>query len=307
MWNPYWSYRNIRFHVERFGWPGGFQLWLGKLLAQKTRSFAGENVYDRDWDVLVILDACRVDLLEEVADEYPFVRTVDTAGSLGSCTYEWMPATFESAPRSELRETAYVCGNPFSGKYLDADDFAVLDEVWRYAWDDDVGTVPPRPVTDRAVAVGRERSFKRMIVHYMQPHTPFVGSPDSPPLTPANFGGDADDHVLDDWGRIYTGERAPEEVWSDYRDNLRLVLDDVALLVENLDASELVLTSDHGNAAGEYGIYGHPEGIPLAYLREVPWVRTRATDRHTYEPQIDPEPAATEDVDERLKALGYRT
>lgn len=30
----------------------------------------GTNVYEKDWDVLVLLDTCRVDALAEVSGEY---------------------------------------------------------------------------------------------------------------------------------------------------------------------------------------------------------------------------------------------
>jgi len=38
----------------------------------------GTNIYERDWDALVVLDACRVDILREVADEYEFIDEVDS-------------------------------------------------------------------------------------------------------------------------------------------------------------------------------------------------------------------------------------
>jgi len=67
-----------------------------------------------------------------------------------------------------------VTGNTWTDRYLDATAFAALDEVWKYAWDDDLGTVPAAAVTDRAVALARERDPERLVVHYMQPHHPFV-------------------------------------------------------------------------------------------------------------------------------------
>jgi len=57
-----------------------------------------------------------------------------------------------------------VTGNTWTDRYLDATAFAALDEVWKYAWDDDLGTVPAAAVTDRAVALARERDPERLVV-----------------------------------------------------------------------------------------------------------------------------------------------
>jgi len=38
----------------------------------------GTPIYEREWDVLVVLDACRLDLMEGVADEYEFIERVDS-------------------------------------------------------------------------------------------------------------------------------------------------------------------------------------------------------------------------------------
>jgi len=55
---------------------------------------------------------------------------------------------------------------------------AVLDEVWTYAWDNELNTIPARPITDRAISTWRQEDVNKMIVHYMQPHVPFIDRPD---------------------------------------------------------------------------------------------------------------------------------
>lgn len=49
-----------------------------------TRDRLGTNVFTRDWDLLVILDACRVDAMREVAGEYEFIQKVDSIRSVGA-------------------------------------------------------------------------------------------------------------------------------------------------------------------------------------------------------------------------------
>jgi hypothetical protein len=88
---------------------------------------------------------------------------------------------------------------------------------------------------------------------------------------------------------------------------LEYVLDDVALLLENMDAETVVISADHGNALGEFGFYGHPPHSPLPSVRRVPWVETTATDSGDYEPtqEADGEVPTGEEVESRLKDLGY--
>lgn len=264
----------------------------------------GTNVYERDWDVLIVLDACRVDLLRSVADEYGFLEAeeIGRMESVGSMTKEWLAKTFTDEYAAEVANTAYVTGNVFSARILEADRFRELDEVWRDGWDADRDTVPPRAVTDRAIRTAREEDPDRLIVHYVQPHHPFLdleGEFDADPFGPA-----LSDTVVD---ALRKGKIGRERFWNTYQDNLRRALDDVELLLENVDAERVAITADHGDALGEWGIYDHPVGCLHPAVRTVPWATTAATDRGTYEPDLELERENGESsVEDRLRALGYR-
>lgn len=278
-----------------------YELYLGGLRRTNALYTGGEHVYNRDWDVLLLLDACRVDLIEEVADEYTILDDPGTLTSVGSSSIDWLESTFVDEYADEMRETVYVTGNPFSKRVLDEADLLALDEVWRYGWDDQQGTIPARSVTDRAIAAGRDYRFERLIVHYMQPHFPSVPEPLSDGMNADTLGdGEGWDSP---WHRLRRGELDRETLWSSYRENLRYVLDDVELLLENLDAETVAISADHGNAAGEWGVYGHPK-VPLESIREVPWYETTATDTESYVPELEPDVEHGE-IEEKLGALGY--
>jgi hypothetical protein len=71
-----------------------------------------------------------------------------------------------------------------------------------------------------------------------------------------------------------------------------------------------VITADHGELFGEWGLYGHISGILHPSLKRVPWVETTAEDTQSYEPQLTSprgEARETEDeaVTQRLADLGY--
>jgi len=262
----------------------------------------GTYVFEEDWDLLVILDACRADLMREVADEYPFL----SYGSTYSCagySGEWLEKNMQDAYAEEIAETAYVTGNPFSARVLPDGEsrFAVFDEVWTYSWDEEIGTIRPESVTDRAVHHARNSEWDRMIVHYMQPHFPFIESPVTGGLAIDDF---SDGTSRTPWELLCDGEITREAVWNAYRENLQIVLEQVEVLLENVDAPKTIISADHGNALGEGNLYGHSGYIPHPALIKVPWCEATATDDEAFEPgltsPVEPEPAK-----DRLQDLGY--
>ena len=291
---------------------GPLRRWYLRCIQAVGRRLSyGTPVYEADWDVLVVLDGCRPDALRAVADEYPFVGAVETRRSVGSCSSEWLEHTFGPARfRSLVAETAMVTGNTWTDRYLDADAFAALDEVWKYAWDDERGTIPAPAITDRAIALARERDPERLVVHYMQPHHPFVPDPIAGDDGMARTG--AASNAANPWTLLRRGESSVERVRAAYTANLRYVLDSVGVLLSNVAADRVVLTADHGNCFGEWGLYGHPMWTPVPALLRVPWVETTARDERTRVPSLAPPTALPVpdvvdggDVRDRLDALGY--
>jgi hypothetical protein len=281
--------------------------YLRALQAVGRRLDYGTNVFEREWDVLVVLDACRADLLQSVAAGGDLLGEVQTVRSVGSSSSEWLENTFEG--HSETGQTVMVTGNTWTDRYLDADAFAALDEVWKYAWDDELGTVPAGAVTDRAIAMSRERDPDRLVVHYMQPHHPFVADP----LTGDEGMARTSDHSsgANPWVLLRRGELTTERVWEAYEATLRGVLPEVETLVANVEG-RVAVTADHGNLFGEWGLYGHPMQTPVPALLAVPWAETTGEGRDDHDPALDPpEPLpvsrvhGTDTDRDRLAALGY--
>ena len=149
----------------------------------------------------------------------------------------------------------------------------------------------------------------------MQPHAPYVADA---------VDGEAavDAACAEPFEALRRGEADREETWERYLDNLRLALDEVESLLENVDAERVVVTADHGEAFGEWGFYEHPVGCPLPAVKRVPWVETTATDRGTRSPTLtaseptgdepidrtgaEPSDPVERGVDEQLRDLGYR-
>lgn len=305
--------------------------WTGLLSRVGRRWNYGTSIYEREWDVLLVLDTCRPDAIGQISDEYDYLPAKpETFNSLGSASPEWLAKnfteTFASEYQDEISRTAYVTGNLFSDGLepehvfneatLDPGAFYMFDEVWRYGWDDEYETTPPNAMADRAVDVMRKHDPDRLIVHFMQPHTPYPKLYEQyPEWFDSTHGGDEDDapHRRDRdwrlWERLRHNVISREEVWDAYIDNLRWVLDEgVGVILNNVDAERVVISSDHGEAFDDFGLYAHPHHVPAPVLKRVPWVETSATDTGTYEPTLDP---VDIDIDEaemtdRLEALGYR-
>jgi hypothetical protein len=269
----------------------------GKLLIGKTPYIGkvGTNVFSKDWDILVVLDACRLDMYKESIN-----ADAKSIWSVGSHSTEWLANTFAEA---DTIDTIYITGNVFSKDYLENDEFHQLVEVWRDGWDDNKGTIPPRAITNEAIRSWRKHDAERMIVHYMQPHFPAIGSE-------IEFGGGVSlDKVGDETGGIWDQMRYEdldsELAWQAYRDNLNFVWEDVKLLMENVNGT-VTITADHGNCFGELATYGHPAGLPWPQLRQVPWDTYICVDKMTHIPEPvtdDNTPEAS--VEDRLESLGY--
>lgn len=281
----------------------------------------GENFYNRDWDVILVLDSCRYDLMESVLENnnFEYAKKLDYIYSTGGYSRAWMEKTFTSEYEKEMSKTAYVTGNAFSRKVYPNDDhpFAVMDEVWRYGWNNDIGTVPPRYLTDRAIKHWRNREendIEQMIVHYMQPHIPFIGAPNlHPGFTMDDERADRKDQLKGLWIAYRDGELdlTFENLMDEYRTNLVYVMNELRVLLNNLDADNVYISSDHGNALGEYGLWGHRDW-PIEAVKKVPWLKVESTDTQSYQPWINPEKPpesgkhTDSNVEDRLEALGYK-
>lgn len=258
----------------------------------------GTSLYNHEWDMAIILDACRWDLMAEVADEYEFL-TDEWRYSCASSSGEWHVKTFDSKYAKEMSKTALVSANLHTDVKLSENQFALLDEVWKHSFDEEEGTIPPEAVTNCAIRAYREDKPERMIVHYMQPHTPFRANPYYKSI-PVNI-----DYTPWDtaWDKLRKGETTRDELWPHYLENLRYVLDSVKILLNSVTYDEVIITSDHGNLLGEFGLYGHPQFVPLPSLKRVPWITTSAHDTSEYELQKRKRTAVPKA--EQLKALGY--
>lgn len=271
------------------------------------------RVMDEDWDTLVVLDACRADLFAERA-RVPTYDDYRTVTSRGSTTREWVRQNFAGG---DFGDTIYVTANPYVSREA-GDAFHELVECWLEDFDETRKTVPPEAVVDAAKRAHEEYPDKRVVVHLMQPHHPFVGDHE---LTFAGWQIEGESHGGQEaererpytpWDALWMGRVSKEDLWRAYGDNLSLALDAVDELLDAVEG-RVVLTSDHGNMLGErtfplpLRVYGHPKGIRNRELVEVPWAVTDLGERRTVRTgeTRSTSDSDADDLEDRLADLGY--
>ncbi|MDB2282664.1 hypothetical protein PM030_12355 [Halorubrum ezzemoulense] len=281
---------------------------------KRSNSEAGIDIFSEDWDNLFILDACRLDLFEEVIGSTEIDGELSTRYSAGSGSVEFLKENFQG---KDCRDTVYVTANPFVQTEIDT-PFHAVEHVWRDGWDDELGTVRPETIAEVAESCAEEYPNKRLIVHFMQPHYPFIGNKRVKSADLAILRSKAQEKNTnneggnDVWARLSNGDVSKSEVWNAYRSNLELVLESVTDLITKIDGLS-VISSDHGNALGErawpipISIYGHPNGVHINSLRMVPWFECRPSSRREITTGDEEESSdVNEDIDGRLEALGYK-
>lgn len=284
---------------------------LNKLYFEQSGRYnynvAGINVFEEEWDNLLILDACRFDLFE---GQSRIEGTLEKKVSRGSSTTEFLAGNFAGR---QLHDVVYVTANPQFYRHCDTIDCELHDiiNVWMMdGWDDEHGTVLPETVTKYALDAASKYDDKRLVIHYLQPHYPFLDSETE--FDKGQLEDPDDDAAF--WRRIMTGKLSidTDHLWNLYERNLDRVLDSASDLIEALNG-RTVVTSDHGNMLGERAFpipireWGHPRGIHTPELVEVPWLDCYGERRETMaespvEPTYD---RAAESVTERLRDLGY--
>lgn len=256
---------------------------------EKIQQLRGD---EQRW-LLIVLDACRYDKLADVFDEF-FVGQVEPVVSSGLDTFEYVretwPGEYElpyvtaAAPINrtdfdfDSSDPARTQGISATGErleqkydgYVPVEHLNRIIEVWRSDWNEELRVCPPEPVTEQALSIFESENPRRAVVHYFQPHAPYIGEVreldqrDDP--SPRLKGGAL---AADIWERAKAGEISRPELSRLYAANMRRALHSVARLVAESNFDRTVLIGDHGEALGEYGRYGH--GIEHPYVRTVPW------------------------------------
>jgi hypothetical protein len=263
----------------------------------------GIDIFEQDWDNLVILDACRYDEFESACDLHGEISKVRSRGATSS---EFVRGNFTGRT---LHDVVYVSANvyyPYLRDEIDAEVHAFIGLHQEDKRDAGDGlTTHPQTVTEHALAAHDSYPDKRLIIHYLQPHQPYIGS-----YGRERF--DAGRGLID---TVKKSNPTREELLRAYRENLSMVLEEIETLLAELQGKSVV-TADHGEMLGErmwpipVSDYGHHAGVYIDELLDVPWFVSKNGQRKniTAEPPAvaSNSEADTDDLAAQLRALGYQ-
>lgn len=267
----YRYYKNTVAH--RFDWLRGTYrlerliLRLAESSIKSVPKSKTESMFSRanSMDNFIILDACRFDLYKNIVGCHKY------RCSLESNTYGYVR---ENYSQGDFSDTVYVTGNPhfspeifheITGRYP-SDVFHEVYHTYDTDWSDEKSTCLPKALIRDAKSARRLFPEKKLVIHFMQPHYPFVESElDNKGHTPS-----LSDSETSVWEDVMLGEVSHEQAIAGYEANLEFIIEQITDFIENLEG-RTVVTSDHGNYTGENGLYGHPEGYRAEALRKVPW------------------------------------
>lgn len=266
----------------------------------------GVDIFEEEWDNLFILDSFRYDVFEETYREYDLGGTLEQRTSRGAATHEFLRGNVADR---DLHDTVYVTASPHYYKHDDIrGEFHDVIHVWEEEGVPNARSQPPDTMAEYALRAAEEYPEKRLLLHFVQPHCPFLGE----------FGRSNFEQV--EWvnhvglGNTKGDDVSQEAVWKAYEENVDIVLPHVSELMEELSGLNVV-TADHGQLLGDNQFplpltdYGHPEGVYVDTLVKVPWLLDQNGERKTIRPEPPIENDRNQDLEEAaeetLRELGY--
>lgn len=249
------------------------------------------GIMKKDWDVAIILDACRYDFFERIYEDYFNGNLEGVEGA--NETIEWLYKNFPKEHYGIDFFSSHPAINSLGfewGKFTAKKKFDRVYDCWKSGWDEEIGTTRPEATTDYVLKNIRK---KRTIIHYMQPHAPYrkgkksmipkakrgiIGTyiDKSPEIIRKTYWKTRFAFGFEDPMTTYFRKRYPEDKirWF-YADNLLWVLKEVKRLVESkeMEGRKIIITADHGELLGEDGLWFHPPFSEHPIIKKVPLLR----------------------------------
>ena len=275
------------------------------------------SLVEEDWNFLAILDACRYDLFKKVYNEFFNTGTLKKAISPSTGTPEYLVKNYTE----DYDDIIYISSVPFCNSkqeirfraddgtlwYFDArKHFFKIIDAWDIGWSEKLGTVHPKMINRLFVKEYLNHPDKRFILHYLQPHNPYITMGGKSAygvsmektkaakthlslidnrqlsilkwyLRKRIFGDEIVWKIRKMLGKppdscetvaFYEGGR--NAIKKVYMNEIKLVLEHVKMLIDSINGKWLI-TADHGERLGErHGWYGHI-GPRDKWVTEVPF------------------------------------
>lgn len=278
-----------------------------KLIARKLNQFStliprydytkNKSIFAKDWDNLIILDACN----HIVAKQYNWeCEYMSAHRSRATNSKEFF---LNEVSGRDLTDTVYISANAWVDELYDEADFNLHELIV-------VDINDPEDMATNVKSIAGKYENKRVVAHFMQPHFPVL----SDDYKKVNEEWYADrpmnmwhNKMIDNLNYDITKERLIEA----YEANLRTILPIIKNLVEDI-RGKTVISADHGQIFDErvrpipIKMWGHPQGAYANNLLNVPWI-VYSGNRKDIEPGENNGVSIQTDQDTkaRLEELGY--
>lgn len=269
-----------------------------------------KNITEEEWKFLIILDACRYDYFEKNYKKYFKKGTLQKTQSKAIETIEWAQKNFtkyyddiiyiSTIPFINSKKEIKRRGSTFNGKK----HFYKVIDLWDWGWDNEIKTVRPEKVNETVEKELKNNPKKRFIIHYMQPHAPYISLEklykkyeENKKIKKTKKSNFTKKKLIYPFMKIFKTETIwrlnrifgfrevlpphMEMAWrlvgkkglkKAYTDNLNIVLKNAQILCEKLEGKKII-TADHGELLGENGLYGHGPPLPRhEKLLTIPWL-----------------------------------
>lgn len=225
---------------------------------------------DLDWDYLIILDACRYDYFEKLYRRY-FKGVLRKEKSETNDTMKWANLNFPEF----YSDTIYISTIPYINSAVETKDkkglkfdgkkhfFMVVD----CEWNEELGTILPENVNKEVIQAITQYPNKKLIIHYLQPHDPFIGE---------NY----KKYILLNQTESQSNLRQPdyiklkegaEGIRQAYEENLNLVMESITKILPYFKR-KVVIMGDHGEYLGEHNLFGHLVDDRFEEIWEIPYL-----------------------------------
>ena len=253
-----------------------------------------QDVVNEDWRYLIILDACRYDRFALFYKKY-FKGVLQERISPGRDTFEWLVNTW----KEKYNDIIYISTVPFcnsknrivsqDSSFFGKEHFKKIYDLWDWGWNSERGTVFPQTVNLIAIKEILKYPRNRFVIHYVQPHAPYLTFKGDEKLNFANtIGGNQKKSKMSDAYRCFylkirkiinderfwkirkilklnpqtkfeiawrkVGKKGIERL---YDENLLMVMKYVKKLILHLPPGKIIISADHGELLGERGFWGH--------------------------------------------------
>lgn len=248
-----------------------------------------------NWDIIIILDACRLDSFIKILPDIYLDNCFQVVNSEASATTAWLEKHWGNDFHMDI---VYISGTPFvNSKGICIEDtssfdgrnhFGIIFDTWDWGFNKKTGRVEPEAIVQDAIVAGRINSGARLIIHFMQPHSPYLF--EKKKLEPLAFLHKLIPkkifqflrHRIPTLIRYNTSIHIPEynqhflysddEIQKAYEKNLKSVEKYLKILIDFFSDKNIIITSDHAEYLGEDGKYGHG-GELNDFITSVPFVK----------------------------------